>query len=56
MVVLQKWVVLENSHIAQLASNPYPQGHSHSQEDCPETEDAGARKIYDIFVPQSRWS
>src|SRR5262245_48303153 len=56
MALFQKWVVLENSNIAQLASNPYPKVHSRSKEDRHDTEDASARKIYDIFVPQARLS
>ena len=48
---LQLLVVLENSNMAQLASNPYPQVHSRSKEDRHDTDDASSGKIYDIFVP-----
>jgi hypothetical protein len=46
-------VVLENSNVAKLASPQYLSVHSLPQEDCYDTDDASAREIYPILVPQS---
>ena len=46
-------VVLENSNVAKLASTLYLSVHSLPQEDCYDTDDASARKIYPILVPES---
>src|SRR5215510_3868917 len=50
---LRKQVVLENSNVAKLASPQYLSVHSLPQEDCYDTDDASAREIYPILVPQS---
>src|SRR5262245_36980338 len=47
------WVVLENSNVAKLASPQYLSVHSLPQEDCYDTDDASAREIYPILVPES---
>ena len=46
-------VVLENSNVAQLASALYLLVHSLPQEDRYDTDDASAREIYPILVPES---
>jgi hypothetical protein len=46
-------VVLENSNVAQLASALYLLVHSLPQEDHYDTDDASAREIYSILVPES---
>src|SRR5215211_8868474 len=46
-------VVLENSNVAQLASALYLLVHSLPQEDRYDTDDASAREIYAILVPES---
>src|SRR5215475_12600789 len=46
-------VVLENSNVAQLASALYLLDHSLPQEDRYDTDDASAREIYSILVPES---
>jgi len=46
-------VVLENSNVAKLASTLYLSVHSLPQEDCYDTDDASAREIYPILVPES---
>src|SRR5215831_7056318 len=46
-------VVLENSNVAQLASTLYLLVHSLPQEDRYDTDDASAREIYSILVPES---
>src|SRR2546430_6989767 len=46
-------VVLENSNVAKLASAQYLLVHSLSQEDRYDTDDASAREIYPILVPES---
>jgi hypothetical protein len=49
----QQKVVLENSNMAKLASNPYLLVHSLTQEDHDDTDDASAGEIYAVFVPES---
>src|SRR4051812_22867484 len=46
-------VVLEKSNVAQLASALYLLVHSLPQEDRYDTDDASAREIYSILVPES---
>src|SRR5438445_7228250 len=46
-------VVLENSNVAKLASTQYLLVHSLPQEDRYDTDDASAREIYSILVPES---
>src|SRR5436305_10708139 len=46
-------VVLENSNVAKLASTQYLSVHSLPQEDRYDTDDASAREIYSILVPES---
>src|SRR5262249_49547591 len=46
-------VVLENSNMAQLAPALYLLVHSLPQEDRYDTDDASAREIYSILVPES---
>src|SRR5215470_1981199 len=46
-------VVLENSNVAQLASNLYLSVHSLPQEDHHDTDDASAAEIYPILVSES---
>ena len=46
-------VVLENSNVAKLASTQYLSVHSLPQEDRYDTDDASAREIYPILVPES---
>src|SRR5438034_8517739 len=47
-------VVLENSNVAKLASTQYLAVYTLLQEDCYDTDDASAREIYPILVPESR--
>jgi type 1 fimbriae regulatory protein FimE len=49
-------VVLENSNVAKLVSTQYLSVHSLPQEDCYDTDDASAREIYPILVPESTMS
>src|SRR5262245_40071226 len=49
----QASVVLENSNMAQLASNRYLVVHSLPQEDHYDTDDASARELYTILVSES---
>src|SRR5215813_9272608 len=49
----QKGVVLENSNVAKLASTQYLAVHTLLQEDWYDTDDASARELYPIFVPES---
>jgi hypothetical protein len=46
-------VVLENSNVAQLASNRYLSVHPLPQEDPHDTDDASAAEIYPILVSES---
>src|SRR5437870_4501264 len=46
-------VVLENSNVAKLASNPYLSVRSLRQEDPHDTDDASAGEIYAILMPAS---
>jgi hypothetical protein len=48
--------VLENSNVAQLASALYLLVHSLPQEDRYDTDDASARELYPMLVPQSTLS
>jgi acyl-CoA dehydrogenase len=46
-------VVLENSNVAKLASNPYLLVHALPQEDHYDTDDASSGYVYPILVPKS---
>jgi hypothetical protein len=46
-------VVLENSNVAQLASNLYLVVHTLPQEAPHDTDDASAGEIYAVFVPEA---
>src|SRR4051812_31397072 len=47
-------VVLENSNMEKLASNPYLSVHSLPQEDHYDTDDASAGEVYAMLVPEAR--
>jgi hypothetical protein len=53
MGTTEGWVVLENSNMAKLAPNQYLLAQSHSKEGRYDLNDASAREIYAILVPES---
>jgi hypothetical protein len=53
LMSLHLWVILENSHVAKLASPQYLSVHSLPQEDCDDTDDASASERDSILVPES---
>jgi Domain of unknown function (DUF6766) len=51
--VFENWVVLDNSNVEKLASNPYLLVHALPQEDHNDTDDASSGYVYPILMPES---